>query len=110
LQGFWQPGGDHMTLLNVYSQWIETEYSTQWCFESYIQHRSMKRARDVRDQLAALMERVEIDIKSNPDSVPIRKAITAGYAHTRLPPMQNNTSAVSSTTRRSCPRVVSTRR
>jgi len=39
----------------------------------------MKRARDVRDQLAALMERVEIEIKSNPDSIPIRKSITAGF-------------------------------
>ncbi|PFX22246.1 putative pre-mRNA-splicing factor ATP-dependent RNA helicase mog-4 [Stylophora pistillata] len=43
-------------------------------------HRSMKRARDVREQLEGLMERVEIEISSNPnDSVPIRKAITSGY-------------------------------
>ena len=34
----------------------------------------MKRARDVRDQLEALMERVEIDLASNiSDSVAIRK-------------------------------------
>lgn len=40
----------------------------------------MKRARDVREQIEGLMERVEIEITSNPhDSVPIRKAITAGY-------------------------------
>ena len=55
-------------------QWVETGYSTQWCFENFIQHRSMKRARDVREQLEGLMERVEIEISSNPnDSVPIRK-------------------------------------
>jgi len=36
--------------------------------------RSMKRARDVRDQLEGLMERVEIDVASNPlDTVAIRK-------------------------------------
>ena len=36
--------------------------------------RSMKRARDVRDQLEGLMERVEIDLTSNPlDSIAIRK-------------------------------------
>ena len=36
--------------------------------------RSMKRARDIRDQLEGLMERVEIDVKSNIlDSVAIRK-------------------------------------
>ena len=40
----------------------------------------MKRARDVRDQLAALMERVEVSLASNvADDQAIRKAITAGY-------------------------------
>lgn len=77
---FFRPGGDHIMLLNVYQQWVETNYSTQWCFENYMQHRSMKRARDVRDQLEGLMERVEIDITSNPgDIIGIRKAITSGY-------------------------------
>ena len=70
-----------MTLLNIYNQWAETDYSTQWCFENYIQYRSMKRARDVRDQLEGLLERVEIDHVSNDpsDLTPIRKAVTAGY-------------------------------
>lgn len=73
-KNFFRPGGDHLTLLNVYEQWAETDYSTQWCFENFIQHRSMKRARDVRDQLEGLMERVEIEITSNPhDSSAIRK-------------------------------------
>ena len=36
--------------------------------------RSMKRARDVRDQLEGLMERVEIELTSNPlDNIAIRK-------------------------------------
>ncbi|XP_046842121.1 pre-mRNA-splicing factor ATP-dependent RNA helicase DHX16-like [Xenia sp. Carnegie-2017] len=79
-KNFFRPGGDHLTLLNVYEQWAETDYSTQWCFENFIQHRSMKRARDVRDQLEGLMERVEIEITSNPhDSSAIRKAYTAGF-------------------------------
>lgn len=40
----------------------------------------MKRARDVRDQLEGLMERVEVELSSNSqESVPIRKAITAGF-------------------------------
>lgn len=72
--------GDHLSLLNVYNQWAETDYSTQWCYENYIQYRSMKRARDVRDQLVGLMERVEIEIVSClPETMPVRKAITAGY-------------------------------
>ena len=79
-KNFFLPGGDHMTLLNVYNQWTETGFSTQWCHENFIQARSMKRARDVRDQLAGLMERTEIElVSSGGDSVAIRKAITAGY-------------------------------
>ncbi len=35
--------------------------------------RSMKRAHDVRDQLEGLMERVEVEITSNTDTVAIRK-------------------------------------
>ena len=78
---FFSPGGDHLTLLNVYSQWADTNYSTQWCYENFIQHRSMKRARDVRDQLEGLMERVEIEVTSAPrgETINIRKAITAGF-------------------------------
>ena len=64
----------------MYNQWAETDYSTQWCYENFIQYRSMKRARDIRDQLEGLLERVEIDVESNPlETVNIRKAITAGY-------------------------------
>ena len=38
-KNFFVPGGDHLTLLNVYRQWADTDYSSQWCFENYIQHR-----------------------------------------------------------------------
>ena len=72
-QNFFDPVGDHMTLLKVYKQWEETGHSTQWCFENFIQHRSMKRARDVRDQLVNLTERVEIQIVScDNDSISIQ--------------------------------------
>ncbi|KAL7002826.1 Pre-mRNA-splicing factor ATP-dependent RNA helicase DEAH1, partial [Sarracenia purpurea var. burkii] len=72
--------GDHVALLKIYSSWKETNYSTQWCYENYIQVRSMKRARDIRDQLEGLLERVEIELKSNSNDVDgIKKAITAGF-------------------------------
>ena len=77
---FFSPGGDHLTLLSVYDQWAATDYSTQWCFENFVQYRAMKRARAIRDQLQGLLERTEIDLLSNPmDHVGIRKSITAGY-------------------------------
>ncbi|XP_049934854.1 pre-mRNA-splicing factor ATP-dependent RNA helicase DEAH1-like isoform X2 [Nymphaea colorata] len=72
--------GDHIALLKVYNSWKETNFSTQWCYENYIQVRSMKRARDIRDQLQGLLERVEIELTSNPNVLdPIKKAITSGF-------------------------------
>ncbi|XP_030921703.1 pre-mRNA-splicing factor ATP-dependent RNA helicase DHX16 [Geospiza fortis] len=54
------PGGDHLVLLNVYNQWAASGHSLQWCYEHFVQARSLRRARDVREQLQGLMERVEI--------------------------------------------------
>ncbi|TKY73326.1 putative pre-mRNA-splicing factor ATP-dependent RNA helicase DHX16 [Spatholobus suberectus] len=72
--------GDHIALLKVYNSWKETNYSMQWCYENYIQVRSMKRARDIRDQLAGLLERVEIKLTSNSnDFDAIKKSITSGF-------------------------------
>ncbi|KAJ3186910.1 hypothetical protein HDU85_006946 [Gaertneriomyces sp. JEL0708] len=81
-KSFFRPGGDHLGLLAVWNTWVETNYSINWCYENFIQHRAMKRARDLRDQLCGLCERTEVQMIPNPDSgntVPIRKAITAGF-------------------------------
>ncbi|CAH0481738.1 unnamed protein product [Peronospora belbahrii] len=73
-------GGDHITLMNVYNQWVETNYSTQWTYENFVIMRSLKTARDVREQLEGLCDRVEMERTSNrSDHEPIRKAICAGY-------------------------------
>ncbi|XP_016459554.2 pre-mRNA-splicing factor ATP-dependent RNA helicase DEAH1 isoform X2 [Nicotiana tabacum] len=72
--------GDHIALLKVYNSWKETNFSTQWCYENYIQVRSMKRARDIRDQLEGLLERVEIELTSNINDLEgIKKSITSGF-------------------------------
>ncbi|KAI5835203.1 pre-mRNA splicing factor [Schizophyllum commune Tattone D] len=81
-QNFVRQGGDHFTLLNVWEQWADTNYSQQFCYEQFLQFKSLSRARDIRDQLAGLCERVEIVVEPNPNSndiTPIQKAITAGY-------------------------------
>jgi pre-mRNA-splicing factor ATP-dependent RNA helicase DHX16 len=74
-------GGDHISLLRCYSDWASTDYSTSWCFENFVQVRSIRRARDIREQLEGLCERVEIDhMVSKPDDLDaILKAITAGF-------------------------------
>lgn len=74
-------GGDHLTLLNIWNQWIDSDFSPIWSRENFLQQRSLTRARDVRDQLAKLCERVEVAPStcgsSNID--PIKKALTAGF-------------------------------
>ena len=72
--------GDHIALMNVYNSWAETNFAAQWCFENFVQVRSMKRARDIRDQVLGLMERCEIDLVSNSGDIEaIRKAVTSGF-------------------------------
>ncbi|CAJ2666886.1 unnamed protein product [Trifolium pratense] len=72
--------GDHIAHLNVYNSCKENNYSSQWCYENYIQVRSMKRARDIRDQLGGLLERVEIESTSNSNDLDaIKKSILSGF-------------------------------
>jgi pre-mRNA-splicing factor ATP-dependent RNA helicase DHX16 len=74
-------GGDHLTLLNIFDQWEESDYSVQFCKENFIQQRSLTRARDVRDQLAKLLDLAEVQLSGagSPDTVAIRKALVAGF-------------------------------
>ncbi|EAL21783.1 hypothetical protein CNBC4850 [Cryptococcus deneoformans B-3501A] len=79
-KNFIKSGGDHFTLLNIFEQWAESNYSQQFCYENFVQFKSLCRVRDIRDQLAQLCDRVEVVIESTPnDVVPVQKAITAGY-------------------------------
>lgn len=71
--------GDHLSLLNVWRQYEESNYSNQWCHEHFVQIKSMKKARDIRDQLVSLLERVEIELKSANDKDDIRKAFVMGF-------------------------------
>ncbi|KAI8629950.1 P-loop containing nucleoside triphosphate hydrolase protein [Xylariaceae sp. FL1651] len=74
-------GGDHITLLNIWNQWVDSDFSPVWARENFLQQRSLTRARDVRDQLAKLCERVEVAPSSCGSSnlEPIQKALTAGF-------------------------------
>ncbi|XP_021741932.1 pre-mRNA-splicing factor ATP-dependent RNA helicase DEAH1-like [Chenopodium quinoa] len=72
--------GDHIALLNVYNEWKSYDYGSMWCYENFVQLKSMKRARNIRDQLKGILERVEIEVTSNlNDLEAIKKAITAGF-------------------------------
>lgn len=74
-------GGDHFSLLNIWNQWVDSDFSYVWARENFLQQRSLTRARDVRDQLAKLCDRVEVTITSvgAQDLVPVQKSLTAGF-------------------------------
>ncbi|KAJ0097146.1 hypothetical protein Patl1_29044 [Pistacia atlantica] len=77
---FFQPEGDHLTLLAVYEAWKAKNFSGPWCFENFVQSRSLRRAQDVRKQLLSIMDKYKLDIVSaGKNFTKIRKAITAGF-------------------------------
>ena len=41
---FHQPEGDHLTLLAVYNAWKNNKFSNPWCYENFVQARSLKRS------------------------------------------------------------------
>ncbi|KAI4331175.1 hypothetical protein MLD38_029385 [Melastoma candidum] len=77
---FFQPEGDHLTLLAVYEAWKAKNFSGPWCFENFVQSRSLRRAQDVRKQLLSVMDKYKLDVVSaGKNFTKIRKAITAGF-------------------------------
>ncbi|KAI3636626.1 hypothetical protein MIR68_005315 [Amoeboaphelidium protococcarum] len=79
-QKFSQPEGDHLTLLCVYNSWKAAGFQDKWCFDNYIQYKTMQKAQDVRRQLIEIMDRCKIQIQScGKDFTKVRKAITAGF-------------------------------
>ncbi|KAK9073702.1 hypothetical protein SSX86_006296 [Deinandra increscens subsp. villosa] len=77
---FFQAEGDQLTLLAVYEAWKAKNFSGPWCFENFIQSRSLRRAQDVRKQLLSIMDKYKLDVVSAGRNFnKIRKAITAGF-------------------------------
>ncbi|PNY26321.1 Pre-mRNA-splicing factor ATP-dependent RNA helicase prp22 [Tolypocladium capitatum] len=77
---FHDPHGDHLTLLNVYNSWKQSSYSNPWCFENFIQARSMRRAKDVREQLVKIMDRYRHPVVScGRDTQKVRRALCCGF-------------------------------
>ncbi|KAI9842936.1 MAG: DEAH-box ATP-dependent RNA helicase prp22 [Thelocarpon superellum] len=77
---FHDPHGDHLTLLNVYNGWKMSKFSNPWCFENFIQSRSMRRAQDVRQQLVSIMERYKHPVVScGRNTMKVRQALCSGF-------------------------------
>ncbi|XP_064401685.1 ATP-dependent RNA helicase DHX8-like isoform X2 [Halichondria panicea] len=77
---FHQPEGDHLTLLAVYNAWRNNKFSNPWCFENFVQARSLRRAQDIRKQMLGIMDRHKLDVVSCGKAVAkVQKAICSGF-------------------------------
>lgn len=76
--------GDHLTLLNVYHAFKQSNEDTNWCYENFVNYRSLKQADNVRDQLSRIMDRFNLkrtstDFSSKDYYINIRKALVQGF-------------------------------
>ncbi|KAA6378022.1 MAG: putative Pre-mRNA-splicing factor ATP-dependent RNA helicase DHX16, partial [Streblomastix strix] len=80
LHEFSSPFGDHLALLRMYTRYEENGYDEGWARTNFLQPRAMRRARDIREQLARLCVNAGVIMKSDQNNdVNIRKAILSGY-------------------------------
>ncbi|PHU03521.1 hypothetical protein BC332_28772 [Capsicum chinense] len=85
--------GDHVTFLNVYKGFIQSNKSSKWCHKNFINYHAMRKVIEVREQLKRITQRLGIGLKScEGDIQAVRKAITAGFFANaaRLEPFSHN--------------------
>jgi pre-mRNA-splicing factor ATP-dependent RNA helicase DHX15/PRP43 len=82
---FTHPDGDHLTMLNVYHAYKSNEADAKnWCWQNYLNQRSLTQADNVRTQLKRSMERFDLELCSTAWEDKnywnnIRQALTCGF-------------------------------
>ncbi|CAD7698745.1 unnamed protein product [Ostreobium quekettii] len=76
--------GDHLTLLQVFNKWKQHADEKDWCYDNFLNFRSLKSADNVRTQLMRICQRLGVRMLStDPESkdyyVNIRKAVVCGF-------------------------------
>uniref|UniRef100_A0A8C5ABC9 RNA helicase n=1 Tax=Gadus morhua TaxID=8049 RepID=A0A8C5ABC9_GADMO len=56
--------GDHLTFLNVYHAFKQNHESNQWCYDNFVNYRSLVSADNVRQQLSRIMDRFSLPRRS----------------------------------------------
>ncbi|KAF9129661.1 DEAH-box ATP-dependent RNA helicase prp22 [Mortierella sp. 14UC] len=54
---YYHQSGDHVTLLNVFESWRESDYSKDWCHKNYFNLRQLKMVKNIRSQLKDIVDR-----------------------------------------------------
>lgn len=75
--------GDHLTLLNAYYAYKQNGDSKEWCYDNYINYRSIQSAANVREQLSRILVKLHVPIVSGDFNSPnyydnIRRCLTNG--------------------------------
>ena len=79
---FFVPESDHLTLLHVYTQWKSNGYSDAWCVRHFLHPKTVRRAKEIREQLQDIMKMQKMELIScGTDWDVIRKCICSGYYH-----------------------------
>ncbi|CCF39391.1 helicase associated domain-containing protein [Colletotrichum higginsianum] len=79
---FWVHESDHLTYLQVYSAWKSNGCSDGWCIKHFLHPKSLRRAKEIRDQLLDIMKMQKMEMLScGMDWDIIRKCICSGYYH-----------------------------
>ncbi|KAL2881543.1 DEAH-box RNA helicase prp16 [Colletotrichum sp. CLE4] len=79
---FWVHESDHLTYLQVYSAWRSNGCSDGWCIKHFLHPKSLRRAKEIRDQLLDIMKMQKMEMLScGMDWDVIRKCICSGYYH-----------------------------
>lgn len=79
---FFEDKGDHLTLLNIWEQWVDTGYSSQWCKDNFIQYKTLRRVRQIREQIERLGRAIGLnidDVEVANRKVLIQKSIVSGF-------------------------------
>ncbi|KGB76101.1 pre-mRNA-splicing factor ATP-dependent RNA helicase DHX15/PRP43 [Cryptococcus deuterogattii 99/473] len=82
---FTHPDGDHLTMLNVYHAYKSNEGDAKnWCWQNYLNQRSLAQADNVRTQLKRAMEKFDLELCSTAWEDRnywnnIRQALTCGF-------------------------------
>jgi pre-mRNA-splicing factor ATP-dependent RNA helicase DHX15/PRP43 len=85
--------GDHLTLLNAYNEYKRKGSQSEWCYKNFINHRHIKSADDIREQLKTIMNKQNFKFSDEPNISPnfnnIKKCILTGY-FTQVALLQKN--------------------
>ncbi|KAJ7285946.1 P-loop containing nucleoside triphosphate hydrolase protein [Mycena rebaudengoi] len=77
------PDGDHLTMLNVYNEYVQNQHDKNWTWSHYLSARSLAQADNVRKQLERTMERFEVELVSLNDQNKlyqnVRQALVCGF-------------------------------